>query len=91
MVQEENNIIAKVVPTIVMINGGFGGIHVVEGLRKTAVNIFLINNNNHHIFHPLLHQIATAEFEPAEIASPIRQMVLWCMPSTPKRSSLYQV
>jgi NADH dehydrogenase len=62
-------------PKVIVIGGGFGGINVVRGLRDAAVDIGLIDRQNHHLFQPLLYQVATAELEPAGIASPIRHML----------------
>jgi NADH dehydrogenase len=62
-------------PKVIVIGGGFGGLNVVRGLRDTAVDISLIDRHNHHLFQPLLYQVATAELEPAGIASPIRHIL----------------
>jgi len=59
-------------PRIVVIGGGFGGIELVRGLRGAAVDITIIDSRNHHLFQPLLYQIATASLTPSDIAWPIR-------------------
>src|ERR1700757_2892163 len=59
---------------VVIIGGGFGGIAAARALRRADAEIDLIDRRNHHIFQPLLYQVATAVLSPAEIASPIRQL-----------------
>ena len=60
------------VPHVVVVGGGFGGIAAVRGLRRTSCRITLIDRRNHHVFQPLLYQVATAALSPADIALPIR-------------------
>ena len=55
-----------------IVGGGFGGLAVARSLRKAPVNITLIDKRNHHVFQPLLYQVATAELNPSDIAYPIR-------------------
>ncbi len=55
--------------------GGFGGLSVVKGLAGAPVAITLIDRRNHHLFQPLLYQVATASLATSEIASPIRALV----------------
>ena len=59
---------------VVIIGGGFAGIAAARALRRCNVEIILIDRRNHHIFQPLLYQVATAVLAPAEIAAPIRQI-----------------
>src|SRR5262245_7785929 len=59
---------------VVVIGGGFAGIAATRALRHADVNVILIDRRNHHIFQPLLYQVATAVRSPAEIAAPIRQL-----------------
>src|SRR5262245_39722375 len=59
---------------IVIIGGGFAGIAAAHALRHADAEVLLIDRRNHHIFQPLLYQVATAILSPAEIAAPIRQM-----------------
>jgi NADH:ubiquinone reductase (H+-translocating) len=59
---------------VIIIGGGFAGIAAAHALRHTDVEIVLIDRRNHHIFQPLLYQVATAVLSPAEIAAPIRQL-----------------
>src|SRR5262250_2367529 len=59
---------------VLIIGGGFAGIAAAHALRHADADVLLIDRRNHHIFQPLLYQVATAVLSPAEIASPIRQL-----------------
>jgi NADH:ubiquinone reductase (H+-translocating) len=59
---------------VVIIGGGFAGIAAARALRRSNAEVVLIDRRNHHIFQPLLYQVATALLAPAEIAAPIRQI-----------------
>ncbi|MCC7009205.1 MAG: NAD(P)/FAD-dependent oxidoreductase [Acidobacteria bacterium] len=59
-------------PRVVIIGGGFGGLSAAKGLRDAPVEVLLIDRRNHHVFQPLLYQVATAALSPGDIASPIR-------------------
>src|SRR3954466_782911 len=59
---------------IVIIGGGFAGIAAAHALRQADAEVVLIDRRNHHIFQPLLYQVATALLSPAEIAAPLRQL-----------------
>ncbi|HEV2149774.1 MAG TPA: NAD(P)/FAD-dependent oxidoreductase, partial [Longimicrobiaceae bacterium] len=59
-------------PHVVIVGGGFGGLRAAKELRRAPVRITLIDRRNHHLFQPLLYQVATAALSPADIASPIR-------------------
>ena len=59
---------------VVIIGGGFAGISAARALKRADVEITLIDRRNHHIFQPLLYQVATAVLAPSEIAAPIRQI-----------------
>jgi NADH dehydrogenase len=61
-------------PRIVIIGGGFAGIAAAHALRYADADVILIDRRNHHIFQPLLYQVATSILAPADIASPIRQL-----------------
>src|ERR1700733_3540473 len=63
------------IPHVLVIGAGFGGLSVVQSLRKAPVRITVIDQRNHHLFQPLLYQVATAGLSPAEIAAPIRSIV----------------
>ena len=62
-------------PRVVIVGGGFGGIAVARALRHAPVQVVLIDRSNHHLFQPLLYQVASAVLSPAEIAAPIRQLI----------------
>jgi NADH dehydrogenase len=57
---------------VVIVGGGFGGLSAAKGLADAPFDVTLIDLNNHHLFQPLLYQVATAGLSPADIASPIR-------------------
>jgi NADH:quinone reductase (non-electrogenic) len=59
---------------VVIVGGGFAGLAAAHSLRHTDAEVVLIDRRNHHIFQPLLYQVATAVLSPAEIAAPIRQL-----------------
>ncbi|MBY0491711.1 MAG: NAD(P)/FAD-dependent oxidoreductase [Gemmatimonadaceae bacterium] len=59
-------------PHVVIIGGGFGGLSVARELADAPVRITLLDRTNHHLFQPLLYQVATAVLHPADIAVPIR-------------------
>ena len=59
-------------PHVVIIGGGFGGLSAAKALRKADVQVTLLDRRNHHVFQPLLYQVATATLSPGDIAAPIR-------------------
>ncbi len=62
-------------PRVVVVGGGFGGLAAIKELKGARVDITLIDRRNHHLFQPLLYQVATTSLGPSEIAWPIRQLV----------------
>lgn len=60
---------------IIIIGGGFGGMAAAQALARTDVDVLLIDRRNHHLFQPLLYQVATASLSPSEIAWPIRHIL----------------
>src|SRR5246500_4549681 len=60
------------VPRIIIVGGGFGGLAAAKALRNTPAQIILIDRSNHHLFQPLLYQVATSVLSPGQIGSPIR-------------------
>lgn len=62
-------------PKVVIIGGGFGGLWAAKALAKKEVDVLLIDRKNHHVFQPLLYQVATAVLSPGEIAQPIRRIL----------------
>lgn len=62
-------------PRVVVIGGGFAGLNAAKGLARAPVQVTVLDRKNHHTFQPLLYQVALAELSPAEIASPIRNVL----------------
>jgi NADH:ubiquinone reductase (H+-translocating) len=62
-------------PRVVIIGGGFGGLFAAQHLKDKPVEVTLIDRTNHHLFQPLLYQVATAMLSPADIAQPIRAIL----------------
>ena len=63
------------IPKVVIIGGGFGGLWAAKALGNGDVEVTLIDRKNHHVFQPLLYQVATAVLSPGEIAQPIRRIL----------------
>ena len=61
-------------PQIVIVGGGFAGIAAAKALHHCDAEVIVIDRRNHHIFQPLLYQVATAVLAPSEVAAPIRQL-----------------
>jgi NADH:ubiquinone reductase (H+-translocating) len=62
-------------PKVIIVGAGFGGIQAAVALSRVAVDVIVLDRQNHHCFQPLLYQVATAALSPAEIAWPIRHML----------------
>jgi NADH dehydrogenase len=62
-------------PRVVVVGAGFAGLTVARRLRGAAVDVVLVDQNNYHLFTPLLYQVASALLNPSEIAQPIRMLV----------------
>jgi NADH dehydrogenase len=62
-------------PHVVIVGGGFGGLQAAKTLASAPVRVTLIDRRNHHLFQPLLYQVATAALSPADIAQPIRSVL----------------
>lgn len=62
-------------PRVVIIGGGFGGLRAARGLRHTKAEVVVVDRVNHHLFQPLLYQVATALLPPGDIAPPLRQVL----------------
>ena len=62
-------------PRVVIVGAGFGGLAATKALRKTPVQVILIDRTNHHLFQPLLYQVATSVLSPSQISSPIREIL----------------
>ncbi len=57
---------------VLIIGGGYGGLYAARALRKADVDITLVDRRNHHLFTPLLYQVATGALAPSDIAQPLR-------------------
>ncbi|HVR64211.1 MAG TPA: NAD(P)/FAD-dependent oxidoreductase [Polyangia bacterium] len=62
-------------PHVVIIGGGFGGLYAARALVEAPVRVTLVDRRNHHVFQPLLYQVATAALNPSDIAAPIRAVL----------------
>lgn len=62
-------------PRVVIVGGGFGGLHAAQSLAHLAVDVTVVDRRNHHLFQPLLYQVALAVLSPADIAEPIRTIL----------------
>lgn len=62
-------------PQVVILGGGFSGLAAAKALRGAPASVLLLDRRNHHLFQPLLYQVATAGLSPAEIAEPIRRIL----------------
>jgi len=62
-------------PQVVIVGGGFGGLQAAKAFRDEPVRVTLVDRRNHHLFQPLLYQVATAVLSPADIAQPIRSIL----------------
>jgi NADH dehydrogenase len=60
------------IPHVVIVGGGFAGLDAARALRGRPVRVTVVDRHNHHVFQPLLYQVATAGLSPGDIASPIR-------------------
>ena len=69
------NVHQPALPRVVIIGGGFGGLETAKGLRHVGVRVILLDRQNHHLFQPLLYQVATAALSPADIAEPLRHIL----------------
>jgi NADH dehydrogenase len=62
----------QAVPRVVIVGGGFGGLNAARSLARAPVHVTVVDRSNHHLFQPLLYQVATAGLSPADISTPIR-------------------
>jgi NADH dehydrogenase len=62
-------------PRVVIVGAGFAGLEAAKALRRSPVDVLVVDRRNHHLFQPLLYQVATAALSPADIAAPIRKIL----------------
>jgi NADH dehydrogenase len=62
-------------PRVVIVGGGFGGLEAAKALARAPVEVTLVDRQNHHLFQPLLYQVATSTLSPEDIAAPIRKIL----------------
>ncbi len=62
-------------PHVLILGGGFGGLYAARALKDAPVRVTLVDRRNHHLFQPMLYQVATAGLNPSDIASPIRSIL----------------
>jgi NADH:ubiquinone reductase (H+-translocating) len=62
-------------PHVVIVGGGFGGLAATKALRNVSVRVTLIVRTNHHVFQPLLYQVATSVLAPTQIGTPLREIL----------------
>lgn len=62
-------------PRVLVIGGGFGGLYAARALKRAPVDVTIIDRTNHHLFQPLLYQVATATLAPTDITAPIRYLL----------------
>jgi NADH dehydrogenase len=62
-------------PHVVIIGGGFGGLYAAKALKRAPVRVMLLDRRNHHLFQPLLYQVATAALAAPDVAAPIRKIL----------------
>jgi NADH:ubiquinone reductase (H+-translocating) len=67
--------VSEHLPVVVIVGGGFGGLAAAKALKDAPVEVILIDRTNHHLFQPLLYQVATSELMPGQIGSPIRDIL----------------
>jgi NADH dehydrogenase FAD-containing subunit len=62
-------------PLVLIVGGGFGGLAAAKALRRAPVSVMLVDRSNHHVFQPLLYQVATSVLAPGQIAAPLRALL----------------
>src|SRR5438132_13402160 len=63
------------VPHVIIVGAGFAGLHAAKTLKRAPVRVTVLDRHNHHLFQPLLYQVATAGLNPSDIAAPIRRVL----------------
>ena len=63
------------IPHVLILGGGFAGLYAARGLKRAPVRVTVVDRRNHHLFQPMLYQVATAALNPSDIAAPIRSVL----------------
>ena len=74
-VEAARSAVPTTIPRVVIVGAGFGGLRAATALGHVPVHVTVIDRNNHHLFQPLLYQVATASLSPADICAPIRHVL----------------
>jgi NADH dehydrogenase len=75
IIPEDGGMADAATPHVVIVGGGFGGLNAARRLARRDVRVTLVDRRNHHLFQPLLYQVATAALSPADIAMPLRSIL----------------
>ena len=67
--------VSVVMPRVAIVGAGFGGLNAARALSNVPVHVTVIDRNNHHLFQPLLYQVATAGISSADICAPVRSIL----------------
>ncbi len=66
---------SQAMPRVFIVGGGFAGLAAAKALKDAPVELTIVDRRNHHVFQPLLYQVATASLSPADISAPIRSVL----------------
>src|SRR5678815_4955598 len=67
--------VLRALPKVFIVGGGFAGLEAAKALAQAPAEVLLLDRRNHHVFQPLLYQVATASLSPADISAPIRSIL----------------
>ena len=74
-IERGHDTLPAVMPRVVIVGAGFGGLQAARALRNVPVHVTVIDRTNHHLFQPLLYQVATTVLPPNDITAPIREVL----------------
>ena len=74
-IERGHDTLPAVMPRVVIVGAGFGGLQAARTLRSVPVHVTVIDRTNHHLFQPLLYQVATTVLSPNDITAPIREVL----------------